>query len=1169
MVSRLIRACLDAPALVLLAALVIAGGGWWALRDMPVDAIPDIGEKQVIVFADWPGRSPQDCEDQLTYPLTVGLTGTPGVKSIRSMSGFGFGMVFLAFREEVDYPWARSRVLERLDIAQERLPEGVVARLGPDATALGQILEYKVVGDGFDLAELRAIQDWLLRYPLNAVEGVSEVASIGGYVKEYQVDLDPERMRAHGVGFGEIDAALRGSNLDVGAQAVERNGVEYFVRGTGFLRSIADLEAIVVRESGGVPLRVKDVATVQLGPQFRRGALDDAGVEAVGGIVAMRVGENPREVLQRVLRRLREIEPGLPTKTLADGTVSRVRVVPFYDRSVIIDETIGTLKEALSEELVAVALVVFLFLLHLRASAAILVTMPLALALSFLGMRALGVDANIMSMAGLAIAIGDVSDMGIIMCENIFRRLAQAPSGKPRREVVHEAASEVGGAILAAVSNTVVSFLPVFALTAEEGKLFKPLAWTKTFAIASSAILAVTIVPVLCLFLLRELRIRRTTAAALALPGGAAAAAIVHWLLPAELLPEGRLAGWPTALGVGVMAAAALYAALRERLRPAEENPVSRAIAAVYAPLLRLVLRFKAAFLTLPLAIVLLGLTIWLGFDRVFGPLLRLADRAGIAVSTSAPAVALGHALPGLGREFMPPLDEGSFLFMPSLLPAASLTQALDVVATQDRALAAVPEVASVVGKIGRSESPLDPAPIGMIETILLLKPEREWRRVREERFWSGWPRVSHDLMRRLFPDERPLSKDELLRELQEASAIPGVLPTWLQPIQTRLVMLQTGFRAMMGVKIFGRSLPELEAVAARMERLLRQVPGAVDVVADRIVGKPYVEIAIDREALGRHGLLVADVQAVVQQAIGGETVTTTVEGRERYPVRLRFPRERREQIEALEHVLVSARNGAQVPLASVAEVKVVVGPSEIKSENGQLVAYVTMNTRGRDEVSVVEDAERVLRAGAADGTLALPPGTWWQWAGQFENQVRSTRRLALLVPLCLALDFLLLYVAFRRGWVALLCFSAIAVSACGGFLMLLGWGFNLSVAVWVGFIALFGVAEDDAVVMATYLGQLFRERSPRTVAEVRATVVEAGLKRIRPCLMTTATTVIGLIPVFAAHGRGADVMQPMALPSIGGMAVQLVTLFITPCVWCMVEERRLRRRAATEGTAP
>lgn len=934
-------------------------------------------------------------------------------------------------------------------------------------------------------------------------------------------------------------------------------------RSSGFIQSEKDIENIVVRESGGVPLKVKDVASVQTGPEFRRGALDRGGVEAAGGIVTIRNGANPRDVIEKVKKRIEQISAGLPQKTLADGTISKVKIVPFYDRTQLIEETISTLREALIEELVVVALVVFIFLLHLKTSIAILSTLPVALAIAFLGMWLAGVDANIMSLAGIAIAIGDVADMGIIMAENIFRRLTNAPPGKSRLEVVYEGAVEVGEAIWGAVSNTLICFLPVFALTEEEGKLFRPLAYTKSFAIAASFILAITVVPVACMYLLKAPKIARWKALAIAFTAGALATVVARGMLPIEWLPRSPLAGWPVSLGVGAMIALVMYKLLREKLLDASQNPVSRTIHQLYAPALRWILNHKALFLTIPVSIVFVGITVWLGFDKISAPVLNTLASAGIDMKNSKPVVALRHAFPGLGREFMPPLDEGSFLFMPSLLPAASLSEGLDVLAIQDRAIRSIPEVASVVGKLGRAETPLDPAPITMIETIIMLKPAHEWRTQAQPRFWESWPAFTHGLLRKWFPNVRRMTKDEILAELMQKTEIPGVLPTWLQPIQTRLVMLQSGFRAMMGVKIFGKDLNEIERVAVQMESLLKTVPGAVDVVADRIVGKPYINLEIDRDAIARYGLLIEDVQRVIEQLIGGESVGVVFEGRERYPIRIRYPRDARDEIGDLEKIVVSTPQGAQIPLGHVTKIETVLGPSEIKGENGMLVGYVTLNARGRDEVSVVEDGEKLLQSSVTSGTLQIPPGTHWQWAGQFENQVRSTERLSILIPLCLFLDIVLLYIAFKRWSVAALCFSAIPISACGGFIMLMMWDVNLSVAVWVGFIALFGVAEDDAVVMSTYLQQQFRDAKPVSVAEVRSLVVEAGLKRIRPCLMTTATTVIGLIPIFTIAGRGSDVMQPMAIPSVGGMAIQLITLFITPCVYCMFEEWRLRRRLA------
>ena len=1157
MVKFIIDWCLNNRFLVLFFTAIILIVGYYCLANTPVDAIPDIGEKQVIVFADWSGRSPQDVEDQVTYPLTVSLQGTPGVKSIRSMSGFGFAMVFVIFKDEVDYYWARSRVLERMSVAAGKLPQGVVPTLGPDATALGQVYWYTLEAEGADLGQLRSLQDWYVRYQLQSVEGVSEVASVGGYVKQYQIDVHPDKLRAHRVTLPEVYEAVRKSNIDVGAKVVENNGYEFFIRGIGFVKSVRDVENIVIRQEGGTPIFVKNVATVQLGPDFRRGALDKGGREAVGGVVLMRYGENPLFVLERVKAKIKEIEPGLKI-TLSGGRQVPVRIVSFYDRTDIIYEVMDTLKENLTEELIAVAAVVLLFLLHLRSSLVILPTLPLSVAMSFIVMYFMGVDSNIMSLAGIAIAIGDVADMGIIMTENIYRRLAEEPD-RPHFEVVREAAHEVGPAILTAVANTIISFIPVFALTGSEGKMFKPLAFTKTFAIAASVILALTLVPVLCSMLLTPTRWSKRRSLLLGCLAGGLAVVAMHYVLQWGLGLSGHWQGWPTALGVGLMVGAAVYRMGRERLLPVDKNLVSRGILAIFRPLLRWVLDHKAAFLTIPVALVLLGLTIWWGFATVAYPVAWGLQQIGMDPTPNAAWQKFTRTFPGIGREFMPPLDEGSLLYMPSLLPSASLSEAQKIIAQQNRAIREVSEVQSVVGKLGRAESALDPAPIGMIETIILLKPEKDWRMVADGK--GG---------------QRRITKAEILQELQTKTTIPGVLPTWLQPIQTRIVMLQSGFRAMMGVKIYGSDPKEIERVGLQIEQLLRKVPGATDVVADRIMGKPYVEFEIDREAVARYGVNIRDVQDIIEIAIGGENLTTSVEGRERYPIRVRYLRELRERFDDLEHILVPTSTGAQVPIGQVAKVRYSIGPQELKSENGLLVGYVTMNTRDRDEVSVVEDAEALLQAEKRksdeliaagrhqEATLVVPPGYYWKWSGQFENQQRATERLSWLVPLVLLSMFVMIYIGFGRWWLALIVFFGIMVSASGGFAMLLWYGANLSVAVWVGFIALFGVADDASVVILSFLEDKFKEKNPRSVAEIREMVMEATLKRVRPLLMSTATTIVGLLPIFLTYSRGSDVMQPMAIPSVGGMAVQLITFLVAPCLYCLVMEWQFKRQLST-----
>lgn len=734
---------------------------------------------------------------------------------------------------------------------------------------------------------------------------------------------------------------------------------------------------------------------------------------------------------------------------------------------------------------------------------------------------------------------------------------------------VYDASCEVGGAIVTAVVNTVVSFIPVFALTGPEGKMFRPLAYTKTFAIAASVVLAITIVPVLSYYMLKPATWSRRRSAVCGIVAGIVSSLLLRTLLAWGLNLGATWSGWPTSLGAGALIGLLVYRMGREQLIPLEENRVSRRLFKIYEPTLRWVLGHKTSFLMLPVVTIALGASVWLGFDVIGWPIAVSGRAVGVDVTKFETWQRLDRVFPGIGREFMPPLDEGAFLYMPSVLPSASLTVAEEVIQRQDIAISTVPEVRDVVGKVGRAESALDPAPISMIETIVMLKPETEWRIVQQPRWHSekSWLHWCRPALRRVWPEERRITKQEILEELNRKAAIPGVLPTWLQPIQTRLVMLQTGFRAMMGVKVFGSDLKEIERVGLQLEQLLKKVPGAIDVVADRLVGKPYLEYEIDREAAARYGVSIRDIQDIIEVAIGGEVQTTTVEGRERYPVRVRYPRELRERFEDLQRILVPTSTGAHVPIAQVAKLTFSIGPQEIKSENGLLVGYVTLNTRDRDEISVVEDAERLLQsekkrsdelvaAGRHDeASLVVPPGYYWTWSGQFENQRRAMERLSLLVPLVLLAMVFSLYFSFGKWWLVLLVFLDIAISVSGGFIGLMFYGSNLSVAVWVGFIALIGVSDDDSVVMLTYLEDLFHKKPPQSVADVRSLVVEAGLKRIRPCLMTSATTIIGLAPIFWDTGRGSDVMQPMAIPSIGGMSIALITLFVIPCCYCLVKE--------------
>jgi Cu(I)/Ag(I) efflux system membrane protein CusA/SilA len=1220
---------------------------------VPVDAIPDIGENQQIVFTEWMGRSPQDVEDQITYPLTVSLLGMPGVRSVRSFSMLGFSTIYVIFNEGVDFYWSRSRILEKLSsLPHGVLPEGVSPRLGPDATALGQVLWYTLEGrdedgnstGGWDPQELRSIQDWYVRYGLMSAQGVAEVASVGGFVREYQIDVDPRAMRERGVTLEQVFSAVRMSNVDVGARTIEVNRVEYVIRGLGFVKTIEDLESVVVTASEGVPVRVKDVATVQMGPATRRGALDKGGAEAVGGVVVVRYGENPLAAIKNVKAKIDEIAPGLPRKTLPDGTASQVTIVPFYDRTDLIHETLGTLNTALLLEILVTIVVVIVMVTHLGASMLISGVLPLVVLLAFIAMKLFKVDANIVALSGIAIAIGTIVDMGIILTENILRHLRLAGPGLDRFAVVRHAAAEVSGAVMTAISTTVVSFLPVFAMTGAEGKLFKPLAFTKTFALIASVLVALIIIPPLAHLVLargtgadrpRTRRLSgRQAVNVMLVAAGVAVGVLASWwvgLLVALLGVRGvfeepiarrfpKLAPHVPLIIVGLLVAIVLAKEWMP-LGPERGTPVNFVFVALllggllaffllfiryYGRMLAWCLANKVRFLVAPIAVVALGMVVWLGFDTVFGFIPAGLGRLGLPeqrIRRSALWSGPSHALPGLGREFMPPLDEGSFLWMPTTMPHASIGEALDVLSKQDAAFTSIPEIESVVGKLGRVDSALDPAPISMIETVINYKPEYATDE-RGRRLLFKYDRPSGEFARdefgELIPDPggRPFrqwrpetrSPDDIWAEIVEAGRIPGTTSApELQPIETRLVMLQSGMRAPMGVKVKGPDLETIDAVGLEIERLLKEIP-AVDsatVLADRVVGKPYVEIDIDREAIARHGIHIKQVQDVIEIAIGGKTATTTVEGRERYAVRVRYARELRDRLDAVGSILVAAPGGAQIPLAELADIRYVRGPQVIKSEDTFLVSYVTFGKRpGFAEVDVVEACQRYLDEMIAAGKLEIPAGVSYRFAGSYENQVRAQQRLSVILPLALIVIFTILYLQFKSVTTTLLVFSGIAVAWAGGFILVWLYGkpwfldfsfmgvgmrdlfqihpVNLSVAVWVGFLALFGIASDNGVVLATYLDQSFAVRPVRSVEDIRRATIDAATRRIRPCLMTSATTILALLPVLTSTGRGADVMVPMAIPSFGGMLVVLLSVFVVPVLYSGNEERRLARGEKT-----
>lgn len=1207
-----------------------------------VDAIPDIGENQQIVFTKWQGRSPQDIEDQITYPLTTSLLGIPGVKTVRSSSMFGFSSIYIIFEENIEFYWSRSRILEKLNsLPSGLLPEKVQPTLGPDATALGQIFWYTLEGrdkegnvtGGWNLQELRSIQDFQVKYALASAAGVSEVASIGGYVKEYQVDIDPAAMKAYNVNLSQITKAVQNSNLDVGARTIEINNAEYFVRGIGYLKSLDDLEKAVVAVVDNVPVRIGDVAMVTFGPADRRGVLDKMGAEVVGGVIVARYGANPLEVINNVKDKITEISPGLPSKMLDDGTESQLTIVPFYDRTNLIRETLGTLEEALTLEIIITIIVIIIMVMNLRASIIISSLIPVAVLMTFIAMRYFGVDANIVALSGIAIAIGTIVDIGIVMSENMIQHIEKDKDKQfPLIRRIYNASIEVAPAVITAVLTTIVSFLPVFTLQAAEGKLFRPLAFTKTFVLAGSLLMAVFILPALA-HIIFSVKIKKEK---------------IRNILNFVLVISGLLVGFSINIGLGIfvvlaglfniwnyyyplnrtwfitgnvviVALTVSYLLARQWLPLGPSNALFTnylfviliigiilglfsIVIRYYDRLLSWALRNKRLFLSVPAFIVVLGLVIWLGFGRVFGFVAKGFDLVNVNVRNTSVWSGLYHAFPGTGEEFMPSLDEGSFLLMPTSMPHAGIEENKRVLRQLDIAVSNIPEIDMVVGKLGRVESPLDPAPISMYENVINYKSEyltdEDGNRMRFVVNNDG--EFLRDEEGNLIPDrngeyfrqwrDHIRSPDDIWDEIVAATNLPGVTSApKLQPIETRLVMLQTGMRAPMGIKISGNSLEQIEDFGIQLENHLQNIPGIkpASVFADRMVGKPYLEIRIDREAISRYGLSISEVQRYLEVAVGGIPLTKTVEGRERYPVRVRYARELRDSPQDIKNILIPTSSGKQIPLGQLADIGYVQGPQVIKSENTFLVGYVIFDKEeGFSEVQVVNDARNFLNQKIQNGQLVVPAGVSYTFTGNYENQVRAEKRLSVVLPLVVIIIFLILYFQFKKIAPTLMIFSSIAVAFAGGFLMIWlygqDWFMNfslfdtslrdlfqmkdvyLSVAVWVGFIALFGIATDDGVIMTTYLQQVFTGRKNNSIDDVRAGVLEAGRKRVRPCLMTTATTILALLPILTSTGRGADVMIPMAIPIVGGMAIEIITLFVIPVIYASWKERDIKKQAQT-----
>lgn len=1123
MIHRLIEWSLRNRFLVLCATLMVVALGVRALYRTPVDAIPDLTENQVLVYADWMGRSPQEVEDQVTFPLTSGLQGLAGVKDVRATSMFGFSLVTIIFEDGVDTYFARARVLERLNYLQAAMPEGVKPQLGPDATGLGWVYQYylhvdpeKAPEGGYDLGRLRALQDWVIRYQLSSVPGVAEVASIGGFVRQYQIELSSTKLRAANVSLAEVIAAVQNANLNVGGKVIEENGVEFVLRGVGLIESLEDLELIAVKAVDGVPVYLRDLATIQMGGDFRRGALDINGVEAVGGTVVMRTGENAKAVIERVKQRIAEISPSLPPG---------VSIRPFYDRSTLIERTIDTLKIALTEELILVTLAHIIFLWHFRSILIVSIPLPLSILISFLLMQQFGITSNIMSLTGIAIAIGVLVDAAIVVTENVIRHSerAEQEKGRPltpaeRWQISLTASQQVGRPIFFAMAIILFAFLPVFALTGQEGKLFHPLAFTKTFAVVGATVLGVTLVPVLCSFLVRG------------------------------------------------------------PYHAEDRNIVMRVLMAIYEPALDWALRFRKTVIAMAALLLALALVIAFGLPRPW--LMALRDAGWTRTA---------NLVQGFGKEFMPPLNEGGLLHMPVLLPKTSLTEIQRVMQWQDAIMATVPEIETVAGKLGRFETATDPAPTEMLETTITLKPE--W--IPTNRTVLGFlklPRVIRN------PDWREgMTIEKLKTELTEKmKVVPGYVPAFLQPIENRILMLYTGIRAQVGVKIYGDNLDALQQKTFEVERVIREIPGAAGVSPSRIVGKPYLNIKVDRRAMARYGLSARDVLDAVEVGLGGKNVSVTIEGRERYPIQVRLERAERDDIEQLGRILIAARPGmagdqsnpsnpsasaagmggtmpsspaaAQaapgtfIPLALVATITRENGPNEIASENGRLRAYVQANVQDRDLGSFVNDVEAALRSLNWSGMT-------WRMTGEYENQRRFARTMQFILPAVLLIIFLILFLIYRSTLEAAHVLLAVPFALSGGVFLQKLLGYNFNGAVWVGYIALFGTAVQTGVVMVVYLEEAVKKRMAElgdnfSAADLVAAVKEGAKLRLRPKVMTVATTVASLLPIMWSVRQGAEVMRPLATPVIGGMISSLIhILIVTPVIFAWLRERELRRR--------
>ncbi|MCF2874079.1 MULTISPECIES: efflux RND transporter permease subunit [unclassified Tenacibaculum] len=1236
MLNKSIKFLIENKLIAILLLILFLGWGAinapfnWNLGFLPnnpvaVDAIPDIGENQQIIFTKWDGRSPQDIEDQITYPLTTSLLGIPGVKTIRSSSMFGFSSIYIIFEEDIEFYWSRSRILEKLNsLPSNLLPKGVNPTLGPDATGLGQIYWYTLEGrdedgnvtGGWDLHELRSIQDYYVKYALSSASGVSEVPSIGGYVQEYQIDVNPELMRQYKINLSQIVKTIKESNKDIGAQTLEINQVEYLVRGLGYIKSISDIENAVVASENYTAIKIKDIAKVSLGPATRRGILDKEGAEVVGGVVVARYGANPMEVINNVKKKIDELSTGLPSKVLSNGKTSQVTIVPFYDRTELIQETLGTLNEALTLEILITIFVIIVMVFNLRASILISGLLPVAVLMVFIAMKLFNVDANIVALSGIAIAIGTMVDVGVILSENVIRHLNEDTKKLPINTIVYNATAEVSGAIVTAVMTTIISFVPVFTMIGAEGKLFRPLAFTKTFALIAALVIALFLIPPFAAYLFRKREIRKTSKYII---GG-----LLIVLGTLILIYENWLGLVIIGFGITTIIKQEVFKISFSNFSYTISKNVINIIICVIAIVFLLASYWrplgvdKSIFINLVfVSIICFGLlgTFTL-FQKYYTRILQWAlENKLVFLTIPTSIVVFGfYIMKNTGKEFMPSLNEGSFLLMPTSMPHSGVEENKRVLQQLDMAVASIPEIKTVVGKAGRTESALDPAPLSMYENIILYKPEymlnshgeRQRYKVNNEGLFQlkdgsfianpnntkdkatinseiSSQQLIEDTNGEFYRNWRPAIKtpNDIWNEIVRVTKLPGVTSApKLQPIETRLVMLQTGMRAPMGIKVKGQDLKQIEAFGVELEQILKQVEGVKKeaVFADRIVGKPYLLINIDREKIARYGISIEKVQNVLKVAVGGMQITQTVEGRERYGIRVRYPRELRANPTDLEQIYIPVEKGSPIPLSELASIQYEQGPQVIKSEDTFLVGYVLFDKlEDFAEVDVVENAQKLIQQKLDSGELSIPKGINYQFTGTYENQLRAEKTLAIVVPLALLIIFLILYFQFRSISTSLMIFTGITVAFAGGFVMIWLYGqdwflnfnflgenirelfnmktINLSVAVWVGFIALFGIATDDGVIMATYLTQVFKEKQPTDKNAIRLASLEAASKRIRPCLMTTVTTILALLPVLTSTGRGSDIMIPMAIPIFGGMIIDITSYFIVPVLYSWREE--------------